>query len=181
MWIKHRKKINLRACYLIMVSCAMWKTWPSGLSKDKNLGLRPWFLSTECLARRHVFHTARETMIKSYNTAWTEKMMRTTFPGGGRRGLTTVPEHHRAAHGHRGTTDNVTEIIRKSPTVQFGGSWVLPARQHSGENCQIVEWKKIKLFRIIPVSCFVIKGESLWIPSHLTHIGVIVKRAWFRV
>ena len=27
----------------------MWKTWPSGLSNDKNLGLRPRFLSTESL------------------------------------------------------------------------------------------------------------------------------------
>ena len=32
-----------------MVSHAMWKTWPSGLSYDKNLGLRPRFLSTESL------------------------------------------------------------------------------------------------------------------------------------
>ena len=32
-----------------MVSHAMWKTWPSGLSNDKNLGLRPRFLSTESL------------------------------------------------------------------------------------------------------------------------------------
>ena len=30
-----------------MVSHAVWKTWPSGLSNDKNLGLRPRFLSTE--------------------------------------------------------------------------------------------------------------------------------------
>ena len=28
---------------------AVWKTWPSGLSNDKNLGLRPRFLSTESL------------------------------------------------------------------------------------------------------------------------------------
>ena len=32
-----------------MVSHAVWKTWPSGLSYDKNLGLRPRFLSTESL------------------------------------------------------------------------------------------------------------------------------------
>ena len=32
-----------------MVSYAVWKTWPSGLSNDKNLGLRPRFLSTESL------------------------------------------------------------------------------------------------------------------------------------
>ena len=32
-----------------MVSHAVWKTWPSGLSNDKNLGLRPRFLSTESL------------------------------------------------------------------------------------------------------------------------------------
>ena len=32
-----------------MVSRAVWKTWPSGLSNDKNLGLRPRFLSTESL------------------------------------------------------------------------------------------------------------------------------------
>ena len=32
-----------------MVSHAVWKTWPSGLSNDKNLGLRPQFLSTESL------------------------------------------------------------------------------------------------------------------------------------
>ena len=32
-----------------MVSHVVWKTWPSGLSNDKNLGLRPRFLSTESL------------------------------------------------------------------------------------------------------------------------------------
>ena len=32
-----------------MVSHAVWKTWPSGLSNDKNLGLLPRFLSTESL------------------------------------------------------------------------------------------------------------------------------------
>ena len=32
-----------------MVSHAVWKTWPSGLSNDKNLGLHPRFLSTESL------------------------------------------------------------------------------------------------------------------------------------
>ena len=32
-----------------MVSRAVWKTWPLGLSYDKNLGLRPRFLSTESL------------------------------------------------------------------------------------------------------------------------------------
>ena len=32
-----------------MVSHAVWKTWPSGLSNDKNLGFRPRFLSTESL------------------------------------------------------------------------------------------------------------------------------------
>ena len=32
-----------------MVSHAVWKTWPSGLSNDKKLGLRPRFLSTESL------------------------------------------------------------------------------------------------------------------------------------
>ena len=32
-----------------MVSHAVWKTWPSGLSYDKNLGLRPRFLSIESL------------------------------------------------------------------------------------------------------------------------------------
>ena len=32
-----------------MVSHAVWKTWPSGLSNDKNLSLRPRFLSTESL------------------------------------------------------------------------------------------------------------------------------------
>ena len=32
-----------------MVSHVVWKTWPSGLSYDKNLGLRPRFLSTESL------------------------------------------------------------------------------------------------------------------------------------
>ena len=32
-----------------MVSHAVWKTWPSGLSNDKNLGLRPRFLSIESL------------------------------------------------------------------------------------------------------------------------------------
>ena len=49
-----------------MVSHAVWKTWPSGLSNDKNLGLQPRFLSTESLGP--CFHTARETMIKSYNS-----------------------------------------------------------------------------------------------------------------
>ena len=32
-----------------MVSRAMWKTWRSGLSHDKNLGLRPRFLSTRAM------------------------------------------------------------------------------------------------------------------------------------
>ena len=32
-----------------MAPHAVWKTWPSGLSNDKNLGLRPRFLSTESL------------------------------------------------------------------------------------------------------------------------------------
>ena len=32
-----------------MVSHAVCETWPSGLSYDKNLGLRPRFLSTESL------------------------------------------------------------------------------------------------------------------------------------
>ena len=32
-----------------MVSHAVWKTWPSGLSNNKNLGLRPRFLSAESL------------------------------------------------------------------------------------------------------------------------------------
>ena len=32
-----------------MVSHAVWKTWPSGLSNDKNRGRRPRFLSTESL------------------------------------------------------------------------------------------------------------------------------------
>ena len=32
-----------------MISHAVWKTWPSGPSNDKNLGLRPRFLSTESL------------------------------------------------------------------------------------------------------------------------------------
>ena len=32
-----------------MVSHTVWKTWPSGLSSDKNLGLRPRFVSTESL------------------------------------------------------------------------------------------------------------------------------------
>ena len=32
-----------------MVSHVVWKTWPSGLSCDKNLGLPPRFLSTESL------------------------------------------------------------------------------------------------------------------------------------
>ena len=35
-----------------MVSHAVWKTWPSGLSNDKNLGLWPRFLSTESLGPR---------------------------------------------------------------------------------------------------------------------------------
>ena len=37
---------------------AMLKTWPSGLSHDKNLGLRPQFLST----------WVPRAMIKTYNT-----------------------------------------------------------------------------------------------------------------
>ena len=32
-----------------MVSRDVWKTWPSGLSYDKNLGLRPLLLSTDSL------------------------------------------------------------------------------------------------------------------------------------
>ena len=48
-----------------MVSHAVWKTWPSGLRNDKNLGLQPRFLSTGSLGP--CFHMARETMIKSYN------------------------------------------------------------------------------------------------------------------
>ena len=50
MWIKYGKKsISERAIIVIMVSHAVWKTWPSGLSYDKNLGLQPRFLSTESL------------------------------------------------------------------------------------------------------------------------------------
>ena len=32
-----------------MVSHAVWKAWPSGLSDDKNLGLRPRVFPTESL------------------------------------------------------------------------------------------------------------------------------------
>ena len=48
-----------------MASHVVWKTWPSVLSIDKYLGLWPRFSSTEAL--EHVFDTAWETMIKSYN------------------------------------------------------------------------------------------------------------------
>ena len=66
MRIKHGQKINQRACYNRIWSWSPMpcekhgprdsvdknrgrKTWPSGLSNDKNLGLRPRFLSTESL------------------------------------------------------------------------------------------------------------------------------------
>ena len=61
------EKINQWACYNSIWS---WSPMPcekhgSGLSNDKNLGIRPRFLSTESLGP--CFHTAWETMIKSYN------------------------------------------------------------------------------------------------------------------
>ena len=48
-----------------MVSHAVWKTWPSGLSDEKTMaeGLDFCLLSPS----GHVFHTAWDTMIKSYN------------------------------------------------------------------------------------------------------------------
>ena len=46
------------------------KTWPSGLSYDKNLGLRPRFLFTESLGP--CFYTAWETMTKSYYSTLTD-------------------------------------------------------------------------------------------------------------
>ena len=47
-----------------MVAHAVWKTWPSGLSNEKTsaFGLGFCLLSPS----GHVFHTAWETMIKSY-------------------------------------------------------------------------------------------------------------------
>ena len=49
---------------LIMVSHAVWKTWPEGLSKQKPRPKAEVFVVTE--AEGHAFYTAWETMIKSY-------------------------------------------------------------------------------------------------------------------
>ena len=53
-----------------MISHAVWKTCPMD-SVDKNRGLRSRFLSL-LRPEGHIFHTAWETMIKSYYTMLTD-------------------------------------------------------------------------------------------------------------
>ena len=54
-----------------MVSHAVWKTWPSGLSYDKNFGLRTRFLSTESLGPCFSHGMGDHDQILHYNmTVW---------------------------------------------------------------------------------------------------------------
>ena len=87
-----------------MVSRAVRKTWPSGLSYDKNLGLRPRFLSTESLGPCFSHGTGDHDQIPHYvscdtivwaESAWLLHRPKETFGAlvnSDRRG--PVPEWH---------------------------------------------------------------------------------------
>ena len=67
-----------------MVSHAVWKTWPSGLSNDKNLGIRPRFLSTEslgpCFSHGTGDHDQILQQIRNIKSSWYANTLHITDP-----------------------------------------------------------------------------------------------------